>query len=296
MIISVWALFASRAQSFSSHGRFHPYGCNPNQLAITLCVETVTSLYVVATRHRGWIRSLAAVMASLSVAIICLTMSRFGILAIVIGSLPCFIFLAKSPMKAFVLVSLCFLSSYQMISSVILYIANDRLWDSSTGNRFIYVTELVRSCEERMITGLLGTNGIYVYDNNLNSHNAWMEMLHIGGLVYVVPVFLLNIVAFQRLISALTSGHYFRLSSLQFKVLASLYIVSLFSQFVNTTTHFPTYPLAFLHVICGFWLINARCEVVASQGVLPDGKQLQGFDCSALISAKLSSNCKAKCS
>lgn len=295
VIISLWALVTSRAQSFSSYGRFHPYGCNPNQLAVTLCVETVASLYIVAKR-KGWIRSLAAVMASLSVAIICLTMSRFGILAILIGSSPCLIFLAKTPMKAFALVSLCSLASYQIILDVVQYLVNDRLWNSSTGNRFIYAAEFFRSCEERIITGLLGTNGIYVYDNNLNSHNVWMEMLHIGGLVYVIPVVLLNILAFPRLISALTSGHYLGLSSLQFKVLASLYLVSLLSQFVNTTTHFPTYPLAFLHVICGFWLISARSEAVVSQGVVPDGKQLQGFDCSSLIRANLNSNRNAKCS
>ena len=182
-------------------GRLEPYGCNPVQIGVLYLVTAVLGMYFSIEPHRAVPHWLTVAVTALSMAGAALTVSRMAILGIAIASLPALAKSARRPLVAATIVVAVAFVVPKLFGS--LAGANlDHINASRDRHRLDYMKEVLNEVRSRPFFGLLYAEGVHAHDAEYNAHNAYIEILFLGGATIAVPsVLLLGVAARGALLS-----------------------------------------------------------------------------------------------
>lgn len=256
LVVDPWGAYAG------GYGRLQPYGCNPVQIGVLYLVGAVLGLFFTVERHPSLPAWLAAGFATLSILGATLTVSRMAIGGIVIASLPSLVRLIRKPFFATVIAVVVLILIPRLFST--LGDANlEHLDASRDSHRLLFMGEVFSEVCERPWLGLLTADGLSAHDGEFNAHNAYLELLFLGGMVYAIPSMLLMLIAAWGAARTIWQPR-LRLggSALLTTTLALFYWLSLANGCVTFINNYPTFIISIVQcLLVQHYLIVAMTKV-----------------------------------
>jgi hypothetical protein len=265
--IAATSIITGRASAFHL-GRFAPYGANFNQVGVVFAAAVPFSLYCAMSARYRATRWACATMTVLVLGMLIMTASRASIAVSAICLLP-FLFIGLR--RAVLIVSLVGLGvmvllpfAYQPELKPEL-VAQDayglsRLDSLETERYEIFARYLDQSVSKRPITGLLGTSEPSVLrDEEIGKHphNAYIEMMYLGGIIYALPTLLLVLLTIAAAVRVFLERKQMPidplLASIFVFILAAVYVHAIF----GVMGWYPTSAWAFIHVLVSCYILTS---------------------------------------
>ena len=242
-------LVVNPSHAFSmGFGRFSPYGVNPNQIGLLFAMSIPVSLYLCVTAKSNGARLGCLVVMGLAALQSALTLSRASMFIAALPSLPIIFVLCRHPG----VVILGMVGAYFVGSQVVGGMEGFDLEHMATDaihQRFDHTLHLLELVEQRPMFGLMYAQYEHSVPEDINAHNAYADLLYLGGLSLALPHFALflfgHFSAWLTWASRRASGF----DPLAISMLAMFSICFLLHGFINGTILYPTYTWALLHVI-----------------------------------------------
>ncbi|MEN0020929.1 MAG: hypothetical protein AAF747_08615, partial [Planctomycetota bacterium] len=239
-------------------GRFEPWGAPSNHIGVTFSLSISLSAYLLFLAKSNLQRLVLVGILGIGLGCALLTGSRSTVATVVIACLP-MLFEAR---KRIGLLALGGGVATVGVLFVVRQFANTRLdrftdFQSSRGEIALqYLDEVIA---ERPILGLLETQGapLLVADEvGKTTHNAYLEAMYLGGIVYALPLILLCLVtlyaAFRVWLARKQSPQ-----PLTYAFLAFFTGTFYAHGFANGAIFYPTYSWAFSQVLMSSVVLSA---------------------------------------
>jgi hypothetical protein len=193
LAIALAALIFLRAKSFlAGQGRFIPFGMPANQFVpILTSIVSLSACGVVAYKSHA-VRLIVLCAAGASVALLIATGSRQGVVIMGISLLPLMAWLMRRPLAvipmAIVLIGVgTWIFGFTEEAKI-----TDRITSfSDTSRRYETALQYLEVVRQRPVAGLLGTRGLSVLrseDAGHITHNSYLGMLYVGGILLGAPL------------------------------------------------------------------------------------------------------------
>ena len=249
-------------------GRFSPYGANANQVGVVFAAAVPLSLYAAMRSQRRPVRWALGVSTALVVGMLIMTASRTSIAVSGICLVP---FLLTGMRRSLLIGSVVGLAVIVIIPFAYQPEINkadltneqygmSRLDSLETERYEIFTRYLDQSVSKRPITGLLGTAEQSVLKDEeigKHPHNAYLEMMYLGGVLYTLPMLLLVILTIAAAVRVFLERKQLPvdplLSMIFVFILAAVYVHAVFGQ----NAWYPTSPWAFIHVLLSSYVLTA---------------------------------------
>jgi hypothetical protein len=255
--------------------RLKPSGVMKNPTLLTLFALALPVLaYTGLTTRVAIFKPILLAAAGLTVGMALLTGSRQTLLAILLVSIPLILKFSKRPV-----VTLLALGIGGFGVSYIIGMADQTALDrfSEFDSERIVIWELYFRdvFMQRPLFGLLGVSGEEAFKSSvvgMHPHSAYLNMMYMGGLSYLIPMLWLLWKSITSTIQVWKSRSLLGCDPLIISILAmllaSMYIQGLFNQVV----YWPTYTWSFLHIILACFFISVARDLTIEDPawVLPD--------------------------
>lgn len=179
----------------TGYGRLQPYGCNPVQIGVLFFLAAVLGLYFCIEPHRRLPLPVAIFFTALATTGALLTVSRMAVLGIAIASTPVITRLSRRP-AAIVAVVITVAALAPAAISQARGASLDHLEAVQEGGRRLdHMKNVLHEFYARPFFGLLYSENIEAHGNDFNAHNAYIDLLFLGGITYAAPLLISYIAA-----------------------------------------------------------------------------------------------------
>jgi hypothetical protein len=237
-------------------GRFSPYGANPNQIGLLFAMTIPIALYLTVSAKSNTVRFGLVIIIAIAAMQSALTLSRASMLIAALPSLPTLFVLCRHP-GVIILAIVC---AYVVGSQTIDDLDGFDLEHISTGaveDRLDHTLDLLHVVEQRPMFGLLFAEFEHAVHDEINSHNAYVDLLYLGGYSLALPHFALFVFGHFSAWLTWVNRRGSKFDPLAVSMLAMFSFCVFFHGFVNGTILYPTYIWAFIHVlVLTFFLTN----------------------------------------
>lgn len=275
ILVSLVALTFFRSISFiPGLGRFGPFGMIPNQLVPILAPAMCIGACGFAVLKSPLSRLVCIAVVGCCIALIMATGSRQGVVVGGIVLLPAASLVTRRPilMVAAAIIAIgvaAWTFTYaQGIAST------ERLSDfTNTSGRFDTALHYLDVFRDRPVAGLLGTKGMSVLREETATHithNSYLAMLYVGGLLLGFPLFVTMLATIYSMFVVLINRRRFNVNPAILWSLAALMVAIYFQGLVSDMTYWSVSSWTFLHyfVSCLFMGLarDAKSYEFAAQG------------------------------
>jgi len=251
LIVPMLALLKDPGAAFRAGvGRFEPWGASSNQIGIYFGMTAPLALYFGITSPRIFVRWALFGCAAIALSMTILTASRSSLIVGVFGSIPIALRMTRRPLL-FVATGTLFVIAASWFLAFMDTSKLNRIQSLETGRAQMAV-EYLGVVAERPLFGMLETTGASVLSDDTigkHPHNAYLETLYLGGVVYAAPMFFLvgySMLGAWRIWRARRAVAFDPLLTMELVVLMFLVYAH---GFVNGAIYYPTYAWALFHVI-----------------------------------------------
>lgn len=260
------ALFLDVTELFGHGiGRFQPWGSPGNQSGIVFVMTAYLALYLATRReNRPFVPIL---LASSALAGLCglLTASRqiVGLIAVLV--LPILMRMIGRPVVAVTLVA-AVAGGTLLVSEFFERSQTERLTGLGSG-RYEIFAEYMPIIAERPIFGLLGSSGEYSQKEETignYAHNAYLDMLYMGGFTYALPMFLMVLLSSFAAIRVWFSRKRLQYDPLLTTLLVLTMLMIHAHGMVTTVTYGFGYSWAFFHIMLATHFLTLQKEISAA--------------------------------
>lgn len=265
---SISCLMAASSFIFShssfrvEYGRFSPYGVNPNQIGLLFALSVPILLYSSIRHHSALLRILSVIFLVLACGEVILTVSRSALMISTITSAVMLIELVRRPTFVVALGAAAYVA-YGGFVGVSEEMTLSHL-HSETATRFEHSMDMIEIIRERPYFGLLASQGESAIHSDVNGHNAYLDVLYLGGFSLAIPQFWLFGYGHWCAFRVWRRRKQLPFDPLLVKVLLAMSFCMFVHGFINNILHYPTYAWSFLNVFlsCVF-ITNSRVEGVS---------------------------------
>lgn len=249
-VVALFALLGQTDISKEFSGRFSPFGANPNQVGMSFMLVVVIGYYFAVNAKNVGSRIAYGLFAAIATAELALTLSRAAIVISLLALSPLLLKFLRHPLR---LILIC------IVSAPVVFLIVQRLESVSSDHLYGSVERAhhwqlgIAEIEKRPFVGLLGTSMYSAIDKDWNAHNAFIQLMFIGGLTLAVPTCLLYLLGLYYCVRVcLRRESVFNTSTLGY--LALLQGLLVLHGLVNDALFYPTYASSFLVVaLCFFF-------------------------------------------
>lgn len=241
--------------------RLFPWGANPEGIGTLFISTTVFTAYL-AYRSSGLGKVVLLPFLGISLALGLMTASRAVLLGCVFTSLPVLLAWTRRPIFLIIGVAVVLGPALYLIG-LAEQIDFARLGSLKSGRWELYGPYL-EVIAERPFFGLIGTQGesfFLLKSVGAHPHNAYLNMLYLGGLSYAIPMMFGVGVAVFSAIYCLVHRRRFLNDPLLITTLAVLLLFMYAHGFVNDVVFYPTFPWSFIHVTVASLLMTAASDM-----------------------------------
>ncbi len=229
-------------------GRFSPYGSNPNQIGLLFALTIPISLYLAVTTKSNMTRLGLVMVMGLALIQSALTLSRASMFIAALPSLPILFLLCRHPG----IIILGVVSAYVIGSQTINDLDGFDLEHMATDaveERFEHALNLLEVVEQRPMFGLLFAKHEHSVHDDINAHNAYVDLLYLGGYSLAVPHFGLFLLGHYSAWLTWINRRASNYDPLVVSMLMMFSVCVFLHGFINGTILYPTYTWAFVHVM-----------------------------------------------
>ncbi len=238
--------------------RFGPWGSAPNLIGITFAIAGGMLLYLILSSPRPLVRFTCLGLLGLDIGFAFLTGSRMSFLSLAIICVLMLIPMVKRP--GLLIVGGIFAAGVLSVLSGIEEGAGARLTETHTSGRIGLWADYINIALSRPL-GLFGTSGrdgLMDAAINNHAHNAWIDMLYVGGFPLLI---LLGIPAIRAAFAMWRSWKSRAMlptdsQRLVVHTAASIMVAMFVQSMTNQTLYHPTYTWAFLGVVFFVFFIS----------------------------------------
>ncbi len=238
-------------------GRFFPYGANANQIGIVFAVSVPLALYFALRTRNILIRLPLLGVCGIAAGLGLLTASRSTMAVMIGASLPLVWALTRRPVIV-VIGAVILFAALNWVMGMGEDVKLERLGSLQTG-RYQTAVEYLGYISERPLFGLLGTDGqSFLAEDSpgRHPHNAYIEVLYLGGLSYSIPLLILVGVSLRATFVVWRRRQWSGADPLLISMLAGLMVMVYAQGFINGLMYYPTYAWAFLHVMLSLFFLG----------------------------------------
>lgn len=253
-------------------GRLDPYGANSNQLGVIFAVAVPFSLYCAVRAQRKITRWVSALMTAVAATLLVITASRSSVVVAAICVIP---FLLSGIRRAALLLSMVAVAmvviipfAYSPETSGKVEVDDrtglTRLSSIDTPRYEIFTRYINESISKRPFTGLLGQSESSVLRDSeigIHPHNAYLEMMYLGGIVYALPMLFLAFVTLASAVYVVRRRKYTTMDPLLTSLLCALLFAVYAHGFVNGSIYYPTSSWAYFHVLASCFMLAAAAQL-----------------------------------
>lgn len=255
-LIGLSALLFDPAGSFAAgYGRFTPYECNPNQFGVAFALTVALSMHLLAGSRRVS-HSLAWSFVIACGAVGCLlTVSQMAIGLAALGSFPSVARLCRRPLAVTAILLAIGLLAPRLIGNSDGFNLS-HIDDARGASRWAWTEAVLEEIRQRPFFGLATAKDAYARDEELNAHNAFVEVAYLAGLVAATPLVAfvgLSLASIPRRLAAAEPSDADVYAN---RLMAALFVASLVNGLINNLIIYPTYTWAFLHSLIGMRLLS----------------------------------------
>ncbi len=246
-------------------GRFMPYQSNPNQIGVLFAVTTALGMYFSLRTRNSLAKACWIGCTAIALGQSVLTLSRGSFLVIALTATPSVFVALRRPL--FAITSLGILA---LVLASLVRVAESSDFErvgGSVENRSFFALAVLDEVRERPLFGLANTDGLLAYNPDLNAHNAYVEMLYLGGISLAGPLFALQLLGNWHMARVWLMRRRLSIDPLLISILAGFSIALFAHGFVNDMIFHPTYTWAFLNVfVASFFISLGSCATRATAG------------------------------
>lgn len=254
-MLTIIPIITSPFTAFTAVGRFCPYSANANQIGLFFAISVPVGVYLLLSSKSIEGKVFAAVLVTLASTQVLLTVSRAAIILAVVPSIPLMIHLLRQPVYAgLASLMVLFVGSWLIGQSHDLTL--DHLDGGGIQSRVAHVREVLPTIEERLFTGLMFTTTEFANPDEFNSHNAYVELMYLGGLSLALPHFFLFGWAHWCAIRIWGRRKMTKYDPRAIAMLVTFSLCAFCHGFVNGMVLYPTYVWAFFNVLIASFLIT----------------------------------------
>jgi hypothetical protein len=275
LVLPLSALILFPGESFMKGGnRFEPYGVNSNQIGMLFALALPVLAYTGLTTRVSIYKPILLGAAGLTVGMALLTGSRQTLLAILLVAIPLILKFSKRPILTILALGIGGIG-VTYIMGMADQTALDRFSEFDSERIVIWELYIRDVFMQRPLFGLLGISGEEAFKSGvvgMHPHSAYLNMMYMGGLSYLIPMLWLLWKSVTSTIAVWKSrtqlGCDPLIISILAMLLAAMYIQGLFNQVV----YWPTYTWSFLHIILACFFISVAHDLTIEDSalVLPD--------------------------
>jgi hypothetical protein len=247
-------------------GRFMPYQVNPNQIGVLFAITIALGMYFSLRLQNSVAKALIVGITAIALGQGVLTLSRGSFLVIALAATPSVFVALRRPL--FAIASLSILGTVLVLLVRAAESSDFEHVNGSIEHRTHLTLAVLDEFRERPWFGLASTDGLEAYDADLNAHNAYVEMLYLGGLSLALPMFALQFLGHWQMVRVWMRRRQLPVDPLLVSVLAGLSIAIFAHGFVNNMILYPTYTWAFLNVFVACLFISLRPRAARSMAAL----------------------------
>jgi len=261
-LVTLAALVIDPAAAFpGGFGRFKPFGANPNQVSIIYSVTAPAAAYLILRSRGGLVRMLCIGILCIALLQSLLTVSRSSMLILFIGMLPIIMELCRRPILV-----ICSILVIGLVSATVMMKLSELSFhhvDKGIGSRTSKTTRMFPLIEQRPLFGLTTSTQTKLQSEDTNAHNAYVQMLYFGGLVFAIPSFLLFIYSHFSAWKIWSIRRSISVDPLFMGILCAFSFAIFLHGLINNIIHYPTYTWAFMNVLLGMFFCSMYTECYA---------------------------------
>lgn len=274
LMIPLSALLLHPSEAFAAGlGRFQPYGANQNQIGVVFVLAMPLALYA-AFRHRSpLLKAGFAGIAAVAVGLGLITASRSVLIVMAMVAFPLGFPLLRRP----VLVAIVGVMGLVVVGYLISRpdeVAYNRLETLQTG-RVEVAIEYLKLIAQRPLFGLMGTSGMSALSDDsigLHPHNAYIEMLYLGGLSYFLPMMTVVLYSGWCAVRVYFARKRFAMDPVLVALLCAFLVGMYAHGFVNSAILYPTYTWSWWHVTLAMLMIGLAHDLRVAQAAERDAE------------------------
>jgi hypothetical protein len=227
-------------------GRFMPYQANPNQIGVLFAVTTALGMYFSLRTHSSSAKLCCIFLTAVAFGQSLLTLSRGSFLVIGLAATPSACVALRRPL--FAIFSLGFMAF--VLVTVLRYAeSSDFERVRNVDDRTSFTLAVLEEVKDRPLWGLATADGLMTYNPDLNAHNAYVEMIYIGGVSLAGPLFALQLWGHWSMARLWFLRRWLPFDPLLISVLAGFSLALLIHGFINDMIYYPTYTWAYLNIL-----------------------------------------------
>jgi hypothetical protein len=263
LLVPLSALILHPADVFRSIGRFEPHNIAANHIGTIFSFSAPLLIYFGLTARQTMMQYMLYGLAASAIGMGILTASRSTVIVLAGTCLPLFAG-SRRGMLAFGTIAVLLVAALSL--GLTESVALERLQSLETGRLGIAI-EYMKIVAERPFFGLLGSEGhsfegaTEIGLSTSNPHNAYMEILFLGGLSYAIPMFVLVGYTAWAGFKVWRYRHWLGTDPVLINMMVAIMAMIYAHGFVNRTLISPTTELAPYHVILSLILISIASDI-----------------------------------
>jgi hypothetical protein len=231
-------------------GRFAPYGANPNQIGVAFSLAATLSAFSVMQTRSFLLRGILATVVAAAVGMALLTASRSVVYVTVLPMMAISLRFVRRPIYMILVLIIAL--------PIVLYIIRiseeaefSRLlsFETTRVDQFFKYIDIIK---ERPIFGLMFSDGAYSRPElslGYHPHNAYLELLYLGGISYALPMLFLLVTSIVCAVRNWVAVRRFPLEA-PFVRLSIIVLLLMYAHgFINGAIYYPTPLWGFVHVV-----------------------------------------------
>jgi hypothetical protein len=259
--------------------RFQPYGVNSNQIGVLFALTVPLAVYTALSRRGAFGRPVLLFAAAVTLGMALITGSRQTILAICIVMIPLLLRFTRRPVVTLLAAGIV-AGGLSWLLGMAEIDALRRFTSLESGRVEIWLAYLP-VLRERLYFGLGGTTGFsFLKDMSvgMHTHNAYLDMLHLGGLSFFVPMMILAVYSAFCTWRVWRVRRHLGVDPLLISLLAVLLMTMYFQGLFNQVVYWPTYSWSFLHVILACLFVGVAADLRRGQPAFLDPADEEPWD------------------
>ena len=243
-------------------GRFAPYGGNANQTGLMLSQAGFFAFYMAFRGRANWLKPVFLGLAGIALGLALLTGSRSVVFATALPILPLVATIVRRPFVAalgFVIIAGMLIWLFQLGEQSRL----ERLY-SLESSRYEQWRVYFNVFKERPFFGILSAPG---YSSRIaprltfHPHNAYLDILYVGGLSYGLPMFMLVFLSLGYGFYIFKHRKLLPTDPVLISCLCLLLLTVYVHGFVNGIIYSPTYAWSVIHVFLAVLMITLGIDM-----------------------------------